>query len=328
MLSSLPEGSTFVETSPVPHGQPVPADAAPLRRCEHRGHRGRRGELVGLEDGRVGHERAAVVVGAGHALPAKLHLSGPLERVVPDHVARQQALHLRGEQRRGLADALLGGRGRERVREPRKAAHAVLERLDDRLVLVAQRPGRRDRLGAVDVELLLAREPGDLLLELRALHAGGEQVLAELAPDLLRRRRDLRDLRHVALVGAGLAARLAALDPEDEQDDDQDREGDQADQAQQRRQVLRRARWARRAARTLPADDPFRPARLLRGRFLLEEVEIDVGVVLGHGCLQEKAGSLYRLARPDRFRRRITGGKAKTERSCPRRPLRSPPASS
>src|SRR5207237_10453404 len=32
VVSSLPDGSTFVEVSPVPHGQPVPADEAPRRR--------------------------------------------------------------------------------------------------------------------------------------------------------------------------------------------------------------------------------------------------------------------------------------------------------
>ena len=135
----------------------------------------------------------------------------------------------------------------------------------------------------------MRRQSGDLTGK---IHTG------ELAANLLRRRRDLGDLRHISLVGAALAARLAALDPENEQDDDQDREGNQADQPQERRQVLRRPRGARGAAGTLPTDDPLRPARLLRGRFFLEEVEIDVGVVLGHGGLQEKAGSLYLLLRP------------------------------
>jgi hypothetical protein len=51
-----------------------------------------------------------------------------------------------------------GGRA-ERVREPGEAADAVLERLDDGLVLVAEWAGRRDPAGAVDVQLLLAREP-------------------------------------------------------------------------------------------------------------------------------------------------------------------------
>ena len=38
-------------------------------------------------------------------------------------------------------------------------------------VLVAQRPRRRDRARALDVELLLVREAGDALLELRLLQA-------------------------------------------------------------------------------------------------------------------------------------------------------------
>src|SRR5262249_45961333 len=129
----------------------------------------------------------------------------------------------------------------------------------------------------LDVELLLAREPGDLLLELRFLLALREQHLVELLADLLRGAGDLGDLAHVVLVGLLLARLLAALDPEDEQDDDQDREGDQADEAEQRRQVRRAARRTLRAARAPARDQPLRPrGALLRRRLVLEEVEVDV----------------------------------------------------
>src|SRR5262249_4156012 len=159
-----------------------------------------------------------------------------------------QALHLRGEQRAGAGRVLRVGGRRQRAREAVQAADAVLERLDQRVVLVTERARRRDLPRPLDVELLLARQAGGLLLELRLLLALREQHLVELLADLLRGAGDLGDLAHVVLVGLLLARLLAALDPEDEQDDDQDREGDQADEAEQRRQVRRAARRTLRAA--------------------------------------------------------------------------------
>ena len=61
-------------------------------------------------------------------------------------------------------------------------------------MLVAERAGRRDVLRALDVELLAAGEPGDLLLELGPLDPRREQGLAQLLADLLRGVRDLGDV--------------------------------------------------------------------------------------------------------------------------------------
>ena len=82
-----------------------------------------------------------------------------LEEVVPDDVAREQALGLLGEHDR------VGGRCSvfdlrpivwNAVGEAADAAHAQLERLDEVPVLVAQPPRRVEVLGGGDVLLLLA----------------------------------------------------------------------------------------------------------------------------------------------------------------------------
>jgi len=77
VLSSVPAGRTLVETS------------------DDRGHRARRGELCVLQESGRGHERPAVVVRAGHALVSELGLRRPLEGIVPDDIAGEQAAHLR-----------------------------------------------------------------------------------------------------------------------------------------------------------------------------------------------------------------------------------------
>ena len=152
-----------------------------------------------------GIERAAAVVRAGDALARELGRGRRLERVLVDDVAREQSLHLAREHRAGASRVLRVGGRRERAREAVQAADAVLQRLDQRLVLVPQRPRRRDRLRALDVELLLVREAGDALLDLGLLQPLLEQHLAELLADLLRGAGDVGDLAHVALVGLVLA---------------------------------------------------------------------------------------------------------------------------
>ena len=80
--------------------------------------------------------------------------------------------------------------------------------------------------------LLVAGEPGELVLDVARLQAGLTEQRAQARTDRMRVRSDLRDLDHVVLVLGVLARGLAALDRVDEQQDDHDREGDQADQAQ------------------------------------------------------------------------------------------------
>src|SRR5262249_14643486 len=96
-------------------------------------------------------------------------------------------------------------------------------------------------------------------------------------------------------------------------DDDQDREGDQADEPEQRSQVRRRAGRPLRSARAAARNQPLRAGGgLLRRRLVLEEVEVDVGVVLGHGasgfCRKKSARSTGFIGRG-----RTLSGSAKTK---------------
>src|SRR5581483_7302615 len=229
---------------------------------------------------------------AGDPLAAELVHRRVLEQVVPDDVARDEPLRLPGEQQRVAGDVL--GRQRrllERVGEAGEAADAELERLDRVLVLDAERAGRRHRARGGDVLLLLLGEAGDPALQVGGLDPLGRQGVVQLPADLLRVLRDRPDLLHVAPVRALLARALAAGDPEDEEDDDQDREGDQAGESEQRGET---DRWTgggraprRRPARRRPAAAGARPLLALGGLarlrvFVAEEVEFEVGVVLGH----------------------------------------------
>ena len=119
-------------------------------------------------------------------------LRGRPEQVVPDDVARDQTLRLLGEHRAGLV-RVLRLRGRlERVGEPAQAADAELEGLDEMPVRLAQVPRRVERLRAVDVLLLLLREPVELRLEILLLDARRDQDAVERRAGLRRRLRDRR----------------------------------------------------------------------------------------------------------------------------------------
>src|SRR5207302_10182700 len=94
--------------------------------------------------------------------------------------------------------------------------------------------------------------------------------------------------RNLVRVLAVLARAAAALDDEDEDDDEEDREGDEAGEAEEARGLGRRpdraARRARpaRASWTAAVPRSATPLRRLLGLRLVEEVELDVGVALGH----------------------------------------------
>ena len=110
---------------------------------------------------------------------------------------------------------------------PRSAADAELERLDQVLVLVAQRAGRVELLRPSRRLLLLRREPVELRRELGCLDARRRQRVVEPRAVRLRAARDRRDLAHVVLVRVVLRVDGARLRPEHEQDEISDREGDQ-----------------------------------------------------------------------------------------------------
>ena len=213
------------------------------------------------------------------------HLArGILEEVVPDDVARQQALGLRREECRGLVRAGEVGRPPERALEPLEAADPELHGLDRGPLLVAELAGRADRLRARDDLLLALRVAVQLRLELLLLHAGLGEQLAEVLADRGGGRGDVRDLAHVVLERAALARAAAALHPEDEQHDDQDRDRDQSDEPKQRRYAGRRARRRWRPG-DAPHDARLRRRGLLRRRLVIEELEIEVVVTFGHGGL-------------------------------------------
>src|SRR5919197_3049730 len=162
-------------------------DAAATDPLEDGGEVVRADELGAREEVRVRHERATARVRPGHSLPAQLAFARVLELVVPDDVAREQALHLRGEDGGGAVDVLGLRRRGKSVCKPVEAADPKLKRLDRRAVLVDQPAGRRNLASALDIELLLAREAGDAALERRLLHACLEERAAELPANRLRR---------------------------------------------------------------------------------------------------------------------------------------------
>ena len=77
-------------------------------------------------------------------------LCGRFEQIVPDHVARKQALRLQREQLGRLVAALVVEGLPERSLEPGEAARTELERLDHGSLLVAQLSRRDEVLGAGD----------------------------------------------------------------------------------------------------------------------------------------------------------------------------------
>ncbi|TMK61588.1 MAG: serine/threonine protein kinase, partial [Actinobacteria bacterium] len=238
---------------------------------------------------RVGHRDARDV------LVLQLTQRRVAEVEAPVHVARRQELHLLREQRTRLGRVLRLRGLAERVREARDPARPQLQRLDEMLVLDAQRPRRVDLLGLVGVLRLLLREPVQLGLEVRLLDPGRRERVVQLPADAGRSGRDRPDGVHVGRVRVVLARAAAALDHEDEDHDEEDREGDETDEAEQARRLGRGPDLTPRSSR--PSGSAWAPAvsrstPTLRGLLslrLVEEVELDVGVALGHGALAPQA---------------------------------------
>src|SRR5581483_810324 len=141
---------------------------------------------------------------------------------------------------------------------------------------------RLDPGGRLLVDLLLLRERVHLAREIAGLDPRSRDRLRERVAEPVRVDREHRHLGEVVLVRGRLARAGAALNPEDEQDDDQDPEGDQARETRRRRDAARplARRW--RAARLAMRPRTAGSGRALTRLRLVEEVELDVGVVLAH----------------------------------------------
>ncbi len=176
----------------------------------------------------------------------------------------------------GLVRVLGAGDLAERAGEAVETADAELERLDHVLVLLAQRAGRIERLGALDRLALRLAQAVELRLEILERRPGREDQRVQILADLGRVGADLLDVGHVVLVLRVLLVGTAGVHPEDEDDDEEDRAGDQRREAQQR------SVGSGRALR----DSGTAPRRCLVTqavcrRRIVEEVEIDaVGIVL------------------------------------------------
>src|SRR5919197_317839 len=286
------------------------ADAVDAGRCRRgrrrravdalpdRDHRTRAREVGVAEDLRVGDRDA------GDALSLELLERRVAEVDVPVHVARHEELCLLGEQLPRLAGVLRLRGLSEGIREPRDAARPELERLDQVLVLDAERTRWVDRLRPDGELRLLLREPVQLRLEVGLLDPRRRQRVVQLAPHPGRAGGDRPHVAHVVRVLAVLDRAAAALDDEDEDDDEEDREGDEAGQAEEPCRLGGRPNRAARRARTARAPGTAAVARgapTLRGLLglrLVEEVELDVGVALGHRAwCRGGAGQLYRDGR-------------------------------
>src|SRR5262249_61774135 len=118
-----------------------------------------RRQAVRRREFRVLAERRARAANVSDALVCQHLLRRVAEAVLPDDVARDQTLGRGHEQRAGLGgrEVLPGDNLPERVRDPDDAAVAVLERVDEPRVLVAQSTRRVDRARGGDVLLLITR---------------------------------------------------------------------------------------------------------------------------------------------------------------------------
>ena len=251
-----------------PTGTRLAADALPDVR------HGPRGAEVG-----VGDEVRVRNVDAAEILLAQLRCRGRGEQIVPGDVAGGQPPVLRPDQ---LPDSSGVARpGAERVGQAAEAADPELERVDEMRVLRAQRAGRVQPLGGRDELLMLLGVSVQGPHEGRLPNLGPRERRRELGSDPLRAVADLPDVLHVTGIPILFRLAPAARDPEDEEDHDEDREADEPDQPQKRGQAGRRALRTAGAARS-----PSRAFGLdgLPGCRLLEEVELDLGIALGHGA--------------------------------------------
>src|SRR5581483_7166689 len=101
---------------------------------------------------------------APNSLLRHLRGCGRLEQIRPDDVAREQPVGLLGERAR-VGRRLAGGKLADRAREPLDTADAQLERLDQLLVLRAERARRVELLSLRDILALLLGDPGERAAE-------------------------------------------------------------------------------------------------------------------------------------------------------------------
>ena len=255
----------------------------------HRLHRRRRGEI------RVRDHRRIRDVHVRDPLLLEDRLRRVPEVEVPDDVAGDEQAHLACEQASGRRRILGGRRLRERVGETAQAARTQGEHLDQVIVLGMERPRRIERLRLVGLLLLRRGEALDTRLQVRLLDAGRCERGVQLPAELRRVPADDPHLVHVVRVRGVLAARGTTPEQEDQDDHGEDQERDQAGEPQHRDEPLRRAHPGTRR-RAAPHGPPRRahPLRRFFGFRLVEEVELDVALALGHANPAEAGVTLSR----------------------------------
>ena len=162
---------------------------------------------------------------------------------------------------------------------PREPVDAELHRLDERLLLLDERPGRAQILrSAARICSCWSRRPSMSPRSASSLIPGVVSCVFSCLPRSADDGRDAADVVDVVLVRGALLVAAAVVDDEDEDDREHDRTGDEHAEAVELRPARRRGAAASGARRRLPGSRRPSSGVRLDGRRLVEEVELDVGL--------------------------------------------------